>query len=181
MTASADDFKSRVRRALEAHHERQLPKASGPSRKNAKPEKEVERACLEWMRRRGWDVNIFEAKSTFDPQRGRYVAQSMKAGTADCMGNMPDGVAVVVEFKAPGKLGTFAHPKNGRQQEFLRRKIESGAFACVTDSVERLEHVFNGWFAFRSIDCLDISKQYLFSKLPRRTLAQEEAKLFDED
>ena len=160
--------KARGRAAIERYYKRQESKAQRKSVHNDKPEKEVEKACLKWMREQGWTVAIYESKSTYDPNRGRYISQSMKAGNADCMGHLPGGIGVIVEFKAPTKLSTFAAEKNHRQQEFVKQKIDAGCFACVTDSVERLRDIFALWSYKRSQRGIEDSQRYLHEMLPKR-------------
>ena len=165
-----DDHKKGVQRALNKYLERQEPKVAGPKRHYEKPEKEVEKACLKWMRDRGWNVQIFEAKATFSEAAGRYISQAMKAGSADCMGHLPDGVGAIVEFKAPGRLSSYAAEKNYRQQQFINDKIDAGCFACVVDSVERLSTIYNEWVFRRGAkNSLIDSKTYLKSQLPKRS------------
>ena len=177
----SDNYKERVRQAIENFDARQLKKSQGTTRKNTKPEKTVEAECLLWMRQQKWDVNIYEAKATYDPKRGIYRQQSMRAGTADCMGNTDKGHSAVVEFKAPGKLSTFASPDNIKQQEFIRRKIESGAFACVVDSVQRLVTIYLKWREFIIRGDEQGAKDYLFEMLPTRKFKaiKEEGILWD--
>lgn len=173
------ELKDRVQKAIHKHAEKQLKKEKGPSRTNEKPEKLVEEICLAWMRSMGWDVDIYESKSSYDPDRDRYISQSMKAGTADCMGHIPDGHGAIVEFKAKGKLATFAHPKNIRQQEFIDRKIKIGAFACVVDSVDRLTEIYVQWSRLKE-HSFGAAQKYLESMVPRRTVDQTQDDLFPE-
>lgn len=142
-------------------------KERGPKVKRAtrkKPEKEVEKLCLEWMRLQKWDVQIYESKATFNPRTGHWAQQSMKAGTADCMGCMPDGHMVVIEFKAKGHLRGFNHPRNYRQKLFIKNKIQQNAFTCVVDSAELLNTIYIGWSALRHDK--DQAKMFLMKMLP---------------
>lgn len=168
------DHKERVTAALNKYLEKQLPKPvkdyRGP---NAKPEKEVEKACLEWMRSRGWTVDIYEAKATYNPAAGRYVSAAMKAGTCDCMGSTEDGLMIAVEFKAPGRLSTFNSEARYRQRQFIVDKINSNCFACVTDSVQRLEDILTQWMKIKSQD-LGAARAYLISMLPREKSKPED-------
>lgn len=168
----SDDHKDRVKRAIAIYSESQKPKTT---RKNEKPEKGVELACVRWMQLMKWDVQIFEAKATRSIS-GHWRQQAMKAGTADCGGNMPDGHAVAIEFKAPGRLASFALERNARQQEYLSRKIESGVFACVTDSLDRLVLIHKRWRELIDKGLLDAAKQYLFEMLPKQKKPRSPAK-----
>lgn len=151
--------------ALDRYYSK-LAKQTKRKTKNRKPEKEVERFCLEWMRQNHWDVQIYEAKATYNPRQGRYMQQSMKAGTVDCQGVLPDGTFVAVEFKAPGRLSTFAAPKNIRQKQYLTQKIEHYAFGACVDSCARLQAIFALYSKIRDEEGKDAAKQYLLSQLP---------------
>lgn len=161
----SEDYKARVQRAIMKHAERELKK-NEPKRKHNKPEKLVEKDCLDWMRSKGWDINIYESKATYSPSAGRYMAQSMKAGTCDCIGISNEGEPVFVEFKAKGKCSTFAKEKNMRQQDFLIAKINLGAFACVVDSANLLEAYYIQWKR-RKEESFDAAKAFLLDVLPR--------------
>ncbi len=134
-------------------------------KKHGKPEKEVERACLAWMRERGWSVQIYESKAIYNPKAQRYTSQSMKAGTVDCQGLLPDGTFVAVEFKSPGRLSTFSLEKNHRQREYLVEKIKMNAFGCVCDSARRLAEVFDGYEKALLVS-KDQAQMYLMGELP---------------
>lgn len=161
--------KDRVREAMEKHHAK-LANKNQRFTKNRKPEKDVERFCLAWMREQGWDVQIIESKATFNPRAGRYLRNtSVTTGTCDCIGTLPNGVFVAVEFKAPGRLNTFAHDRNFAQRDYLLAKIHSGAFAAVVDSVARLEKIFGEYQESLAIS-KDKAKNILLSWLPKRNV-----------
>lgn len=173
----ADSPKDRARKACEKFFAKQLDQESKPKRTNLKPEKDVEQECVHWMRAQGWDVQIYESKSTYDPSRERYISQSMKAGNFDCQGNTNLGHSVYVEFKAKGKLSTFALDKNHRQQTFAKKKIDSNCFVAVTDSKERLEKIYDNWLQTKAINERS-AKAYLHSMLPVKTKEEENDPLF---
>lgn len=156
--------------------EKERLRECGLGRKNDKPEKQVQTDCLNWMRKNGWSVNIFEAKSTYDPSRGRYISQSMKAGTLDCGGSVPLGIACVIEFKAPGKLSSL----RDNQRKTLIEKINSNNFAVVVDSVGRLEKLYIEWVARREIS-LEAARAYLMSMLPAEKSGLDDGELFPEE
>lgn len=137
-----------------------------PKRKktNGKPEWElVQKPCLKYMRELGWDVETYESKATWSGDGWKN--QSMKAGTPDCQGVMPDGTAVAVEFKAPGKLSTFNLDKNYRQKEFIEKRISQNAFACVVDSVDRLHEIYSAW-KYQKMLGPELAREYLMRMLP---------------
>lgn len=178
----ANPHKQRILDAINKFSQTQLDK-NKPKESRAhyeKPEKEVEKSCLEWMRSGGWSVQIFEAKATFDPKRGVWRQQAMRAGVCDCMGNDKDGQSVVIEFKAKGKLSSFNRPGNYKQRQFITDKINTNSFACVVDSKERLEQIYTKWRELRA-QGLD-AKAYLISMLPitNPKTANEDA-LFGDD
>lgn len=160
--------KDRALKALENHHRKLANKQIKFTRRNGKPEKEVERFCLQWMRERNWDVQILESKAVYNANAGRYLrTMSVSAGTCDCIGTLPNGLFVAIEFKAPGRLATFASDRNHLQRDYIINKIKSGCFACVTDSAARLEKIYNAW-----LEALQVSpekgKDTLLSFLPTR-------------
>jgi hypothetical protein len=185
----AKDRKQSTIDALNRYYQKQLI-ADKPKESRAhygKPEKSVERDCLSFMRGRGWSINIFEAKATWSPSQGAWTQQGMKAGVCDCMGNIvseghDDGVAVAVEFKAPGAMSSFNSDKRYLQRKFIVDKINSGAFACVVDSAALLEKIYSRWHEIRATDKSG-ARQFLISSLPQtRTKTRlEDAPLFDDE
>lgn len=162
----SDDYKKRIRSIIEKQQQKQLDEITRIKRKNSKPEKLVEAECLVWMRAQGWDVAIYESKATWNKSAQRYTNTALKAGTSDCMGTTNEGLAVYIEFKAKGRLSTFANEKNFRQQDFLISKINHGAFACVVDSVHLLSAYYIQWTQRRSVD-VATAKIFLVEQLPR--------------
>lgn len=162
----SNDRRKSIEAALHRYSSREAKKlAPKKQKKNAHPEKDVEKSCLEWMRAKNWNVQIYESKATFDPRRGVWRNQSMAAGNADCQGNLPDGVTIAVEFKAPGKLKNFNREGNERQVEFIYNKIQTNCFACVVDSAERLQLIYEVWDSRRK-HSTELAKEYLLSMLP---------------
>lgn len=170
--------------ALNRHCEKQLEKDKPKRLKthNAKPEKAVEKACLELMRSWGWSVNIFESKATWNPKAGAWLQQGMKAGTCDCMGSTDDGVAVAIEFKSPGRLSTFNSEKRYLQRQFIVDKINANNFACVVDSSDRLALIYSRWKMLR-LESQNSARSYLISMLPAKSAvkALDEETLFGVD
>lgn len=160
----SNNYKERVQRAIEEFEARQLKKAKGPTRRNAKPEKAVQDEALLWMRMQGWDVEIFEAKATYDPKRGIYRQQAMKSGVVDCLGNTNNGIGVAIEFKAPGRLGTL----KDNQREFLERKIDSRCFAVVVDSSYLLQKHWDVWKELIEQKLFCEAAKYLKDSLPMK-------------
>lgn len=158
----SEDYKARVQRAMENHHKKLL-KDSAPKRKNQKPERNVQDACLAWMRGLNWDVQIYEAKATFDPRSNVWRNQAMPSGTCDCMGIDDMAHAVFIEFKAPGRRSSFNSPKNYKQKRFITEKIQRGAFAVVVDSVEVLQRIYFGWLELKN---KEQRIQFLLAELP---------------
>jgi len=151
-----NDRKRRIEAALNKFATKDLKeidKLQGTSSKrNTHPERDlVQKPCMIWMRAMKWDVEVYEAKATYDPRAGCYRNQAMKAGTTDCMGTLPNGLSVIVEFKAPGKLATFNQDRNHKQKEFVIKKINTNAFAVVVDSVERLKELYYEWAVIKEV------------------------------
>lgn len=151
--------------SLEAYFKKIDP--AKQKKKNKHPEKEVERLCMLWMRSQGWDVQIYEAKNTFNHRTQTWSSKSMQAGTVDCQGVMPNGIFVAVEFKAPARLRSFNRLSNQKQKDYVITKIGSNAFVAVVDSLELLQKIYAG-YQFALKDGQDAAKQFLFDHLPGR-------------
>lgn len=163
--------------SINRYSQKQLPRETKPRRANTKPEKLVEKACMAWMREQGWSMQVFEAKATYNPRAGRYMQQSMKAGTADSGGSTSEGHGAVVEFKAHGKLSTYAKEDNHAQQKFIEEKIASNCFACVVDSVEMLQDIYAKWSMIRK-ENTGKARDYLLLRLPKRRKSNENDPIF---
>jgi hypothetical protein len=168
MSDKVDQRKNKVTQALLNHHEKdmkELNKINGitPKRKHTKPEKEVEKACMDWMRSQGFNVQVIDSSASWNGRA--WTQKSAKQGTVDCLGNTADGTSVAVEFKAKGKLSSFHSERNQRQVHFIIDKIDTNCFACVVDSVERLARIYNEWLKQRAKG-QSCARAYLLSELP---------------
>lgn len=174
MRVDKRELTARVEAAILAFDQKQS-KVKSPTRKNEKPEKELtEKPCLAWLRQHGFSVNIFEAKATYNPKADLWLQQSMRSGVVDCIGVDPEGLAVFIEFKAPKRLSTL----RDNQRKFLIEKINSGAFASVVDSVDRLKRVYSQWQWYRSIDIND-AKDFLLSEMPSPIISKNDPLFLD--
>jgi len=169
----SDDFKRRIRKAVENFHEKQLPqkKPAKRKKKNKQPEKEVVKACLKWAVKMGWELQVYEAKATYNRHSGRYTSQTMNPGTPDIQGVNNEGIFIAIECKAPGRLSTFNREKNYRQQEYIKRTIRMNGFACVVDSAELLDKIFKKWTIIKKTQNSQEAQEYLNSMLPISTKA----------
>lgn len=185
--AMANEKRSGAANALNKFFEKQesdrQKEISGSPRKkhNKAPEKDVEKACLAWMRARGWTVNVYEAAARWNSDAGHFTSSGMRFGTSDCMGNTDEGIAVAVEFKSPGRLSTFNSEERYLQRKFIIDRINTNAFSCVVDSVERLEMIYSRWHELRSD--LGAARNYLLSMLPQESEKSrlKKERLFDEE
>jgi len=164
--------------ALNKYCQRQLDDAAPKEKKHyGKPEQEVEKACMTLMRSWGWSVQVIESKANWSPSAHMWVQQGAKQGTLDCMGSTNEGVAVAVEFKAPGKLSSLRY----NQRRTLVDKINSNNFSCVVDSAERLTHIYARWKMLRS-EGLGAARDYLLSMIPEEPKSRlKDEPLFDEE
>jgi len=156
-----EERKARVWKALEGYEKKQDRLRRGPTRTNQKPEKEVETACMDWLKAFGFDMNVIESKAVFNPQSGRYISGQVKAGYLDSSGNDSQGHACYVEFKAPGRRSTLSD----KQREFALRKIDTNAFAVVVDSADLLNDFYRCWRKIFRQDKFE-ARQYLKKLLP---------------
>jgi len=168
--------KSRIESIILKHHNkdykrhvREQKRANSKKKKNESPEKAVEKECLLWMRKQGWDVEIYESKAKWNATAGRYLADHLKVGTSDCQGvTSYMGIACFVEFKAPGKCSTFNRKGNEPQQNYLKRKIELGAFGVVVDSADMLERLWKQYLKARVDLGMIQASHFLMEQLPKR-------------
>jgi hypothetical protein len=135
-----DDRKKRVEAATQKWSEKQLPK---PPRKksNDKPEARFALELKKYLTNLGWDMTIIEAKANFSESSNRYTHGAVAAGYPDLSGNMPNGIAVYIETKAPGNRSTI----RPAQHAFLLRKISTNCFAICCDSLKYFDRVFTEW------------------------------------
>lgn len=138
-----------VTKALLGYSQRQIK--TKRQTKNRKPEARVVIDILQWCKLKEWQVQRIESKNTYNPKAGRWVSSPTAPGTPDIIGTLPTGVFVAIEVKAPGRLTTL----RDNQREFLLQKINSNAFALVTDSVARLEKIYNHWKTLSGVEARD--------------------------
>jgi len=153
--------KASTMRAIEKFLLRQdKPKVT--SRKNKKPEKEVEFKVKCWLKRHQFSFDVIEAKNTYSSQSGRYTGSNVPSGFPDVCACDRNGFSVWIELKAPGKLSTL----RGAQRVFLLDKIHHNAFACVCDSVDRLEFIYKRWLALRNSREFVSARNFLMNFIP---------------
>lgn len=142
-------------------HAKDLERDSRPRRKNAKPEFAVKKAVMRWLADNGFAVNAIEARAVFNPASGRYLNGQTDPGVSDILGVAPNGIAVAIELKAPGRRSTL----KAHQREFLLKRIELGAFAVCVDSAECLELIWNDFIHRRQMEP-QLGKAALLRHLP---------------
>jgi len=101
-----DERKSRIKSAIQNYTQKNQPKV-GPTKTYGNPERDVQDAALKWLRSEGFHIKVYEAKATYSPKAGRFIQQSMQAGTVDLMGNDRLGRGAFIELKAPGRRSTL--------------------------------------------------------------------------
>jgi len=151
----SNNHKKRIESAIAKWSSKDFAK---PPRKksNDKPEAKFVLELRKYLNGLGWDVTIVEAKANYSESAGRYMNGAVASGYPDLSGNMPDGLAVYIEAKAPGKRSTI----RPAQHEFLTRKIASNCFAICCDSIEYFERVFSEWQKVQN------KKAFLIKELP---------------
>lgn len=161
-----------AKKALESYYARQLAqleRVQSPRLKNAKPEEEVKRVVMAWLKEHGFSCHVVEAKAVYSKRAGRYVSSQTTPGFSDIVGACPNGLAAFIELKAPGKRSTL---REG-QRAFLVEKIDKGAFAVCVDSVECLATV---WEAFEHRVRMEpqLARALLLRHLPQERSAAED-------
>ncbi len=154
------DPRDGTRKALERYYQRQEPKAVEPKRTNEKPEKEVEKAVLIWLKQNNFCCDIIESKARFSTSTGGYTGRAASIGMPDIIGNYKNGLYVCIELKAPGRrVGSALREQ---QRNFLVKKIHTKAFAVVVDSVEYLEKTWKHFCALPS----EQRQEFLLKEIP---------------
>lgn len=163
-----------VKKAIESYCEKQLKKSQAKrKKKNEKPEKALEKEVMLWLKQNKFTCNVVESKAVFSQKAQRYLNSQAIPGMADIVGNGPDGVAVFIELKAPGKLGTI----RPAQYEFLMTKIESNCFAVCIDSVLLLERMVKMWAMLKTPET---KQMFLKNSCPKPRLKVSKDLDFDE-
>lgn len=155
-----------AKKALENYYRRQLEEQERqlrPKRRNQKPEKEVERSVMGWLNANGFSCHVVESKAVFSKAAGRFIKGQTQAGVADIFGCAPDGTAVFLELKAPGRRSTL----KVHQREFLLTKIMIGAFAVCVDSVDLLSRYWSEFEHRRKMDPM-LARNFLLRQLPAK-------------
>jgi len=155
--------KESVKAAMDRHLAKLEPKPKASKRRNRKPEKQVEKVVMSWLRQHGFSCHVVESKAIFSPSRGSYLRGQTVPGFSDIAGCCSSGYGCFIELKAPGKRSTVSDA----QLAFLTEKIKRGAFAVVTDSTEHLELAYMAWFDLRE-DNIRLGCEFLMDDLPKK-------------
>lgn len=106
-----------------------------------KPEKLVEKDCLDWAKKNGVHFHVVESKAVFSQAAGRYMTGQTESGFPDIVGNNSEGQVLWIELKAVDRRSTLSPV----QYLFLTEKINQGCFAVVVDSADRLHEYYYTW------------------------------------
>lgn len=123
------------------------------------PEKKVESEVMAWAFSKGWSLDIFDSKMVFIGSAKRE-NPGLPSGCSDLVGNTDKGHAVFIELKDPSKDNVCRLS----QHQFLSKKIESDAFACVVSSVVMLEDIYSKWMSLSGKE----AREFLRSRLPKK-------------
>ena len=116
-------------------HAKEFDPSRRRKKKNNRPEKEVEKEVMEWLKRNDFSCHVVESKAVFSASAGIFLHSQADPGMSDIIGCTPDGMGCFIELKAKGKKSTLKM----HQRKFLLSKIARGAFSVCVDSVEYLE------------------------------------------
>jgi hypothetical protein len=166
-------YKKRIEKALMKFSSRSLPKTPR-KKKNQNLEGPVVLEIKKGLTAIGFDLNIIEAKATYNESAGRYISGQVDPGYPDLSGNGPSGESVFIEVKAKGKRSTLRL----EQFSFLKNKIDKGCFAICADSLEYCVLTFNAWLKLPA----NLKKDFLLAELPgkhRRHFENTNGPLFD--
>lgn len=125
-------------KSVEKYQQKQDRILSGPKRKNDKPEKRVETEVMHWLNTRGFSCHVVESKAVFNRKAMAYISGQTVKGMTDIIGCTPEGIAVFIELKAPGKRSSL----KTHQRMFIEEKIEKGCLAGVVDGAGSMEMLY---------------------------------------
>lgn len=134
---------SALGRYLENEIKKNKPKTK--RRKNKSPEKTVVKELLKWLKDNGFSADVIEASSYDRVNKIRVHDTKVVAGFTDIVATDMYGFACYIEAKAPKRRSQLKE----HQREFIINKINNNAFACVTDSIEHLSHLYNQWILLK--------------------------------
>lgn len=153
MFSMSENYKDRVRKAIEKNHQKALPKKK---KKWTDREGPVVIEIKNALEKVGFSIHRVEARAVWNPDAGRYMDGQTEASFPDLCGCGPDGESVWVEVKAKGKRFATSYG----QFEFLKEKIIKGCFAIVADQPDFALKNFLRWKNHPT------PKKFLLSLLP---------------
>ncbi|HET6441301.1 MAG TPA: VRR-NUC domain-containing protein [Phycisphaerae bacterium] len=103
-----------------------------PRRRRRKPERNVQRACLAWLRARGALVAVTDAGAAY--RAGAFFGDAIPAGWPDITGLLPNGRFIGIECKSP--KGRQSAAQKAMEREVRNRNGIYILARCVED-VER--------------------------------------------
>lgn len=166
---SSDDYKARIIKAINKFETKHVLVNDKPKRHNEKPEKEVEKEVLAWLRKIDCFINVYDSAAQPDSYNS-IKRVHVKSGTPDLIGCTAEGVFIAIELKAPGRRSTLKE----HQRYFLTRVINNNGFAACIDSVSNLRDLYNAWIRTDINDRADL----LLKDLPALSKV-ESGPLFD--
>lgn len=153
---SNEDYKARVRLAMESYLNKNRPKSPGTTRKNTAPEKETVKLILKACDSMGFSCHVVESKAVYSQAAGRYLNSQANPGFPDIVGCDQLGRALWIEVKAPGRRSTLKE----HQRQFLISKIDLNCFAVCVDGPDQLLKFYREWIQ------AETKKAYLLKVLP---------------
>ena len=139
-----DDFKDRIRAAIGKHEARNSEFIGKPKvrKKRETPEDDITRPQVKFFCKQH-NIMVFEIQSSTYDRVNKYKSREQHApiGFPDLCGIGPNGEAIFIELKAPGKRSNLSPA----QYIFLLEAINHGAFACATDGIEHLSSLWSKW------------------------------------
>lgn len=113
-----------------------IPKVK-TSRKNKKPEEELAKKVIEFLKLKQFVVVRIDAGSPYLAARGYRIQTKTKPGTSDILAVDKVGRFWAIELKAKGRKSTLSDS----QHEFIRRVIENNGVGICIDSLDDLRMI----------------------------------------
>lgn len=134
-------------------------------RKSGKEKTIVEPMILGWALVHRFDLSVVDTSAVYNRRAKCFLSSQASESLCDLIGNR-GSLSVWIELKAPKMRRSIL--QSPHQIAFLKRKIDAGAFACVTDSVE---HINALWTAYCSLKTNTERIELLLNDLPQKRVA----------
>lgn len=164
--------KESTKMALENYLKKQIQQTKTIKPKNKKPEKELEKQMLPFLKSLGIFAWVVDSSAVYSASAGRYLYSQADVGCPDIIGVNHLGLFVAIELKSPGRRSSLKE----HQRDFLTRLIQHNSFACCSDSVSHFSSLYSSWLTTP----LENRQAMLMQDLPKQRIELGAKPLFED-